>query len=621
MHKKYSRIKQKLIDRLSDGDANWLGNLANAYSDNDEHASKILSYFEKSWFFVSSPMAVNVPVSNKKFTGLPISCYLISVGPDSSKWPSILRECEYISVHGGGIGIDFSEYYEYDILEKIRELGTHVNGLISKARFKASMAAYLRVDNPHIEEFIALRDLKSNTDPKRFIHHGVTLTDEFMESVRQDKSWNLLNSKGEIVKTLSARSLLTSIITTRSQTGEPYILFVDTANKTQPECYKKLNRPVKVSNLCTEIVLPTDADYLTAICCLCSLNINKYDEWKMEPDFIPSVVRFMDNVMTYFIIMGPLLAMNDLMSFNSLYIGRSFKPFEKALYEYIKYDPINNIGHESHDAINELGLDVLKRICDGETDVSLIQDFIKCVKAHPMRKAFISALLGRDIGIGGCGYSSLLQMHNIPIESERAFTVFDEVQTLIQKETRQMNTILAQELGQCGAGFQTNIPIRFANMTAIAPTTMISQYCECSPCTEVQELVCRLKTGYDSCTIYNPLISEKLDEHHLNNMDTWIALSNNNLSVLKDIVPNPDVFKGPYFVDYDKCIRLYSKTICSKLDQSMSFNLHYTGDITLSEMIKHVMLAWKSGMKTLYYTRSKPALSISDTLNVCEGCQ
>lgn len=618
--KHFGRVKLKLIERLSDGDENWLINLSNAYSNNEEHARRILSYFNHAWFFVSSPVAANVPVSGKGFTGLPISCYLISVGNDKSHWNSIIKECEYISHHSGGIGIDFSEYLHEDVLDRIRELGTIVNEIKSKARYKSSLAAYLSISHSCIEDFISLRDPKLHAEPKRFIHHGVIISDDFMNACMENKDWNLIGENGRVVKTVSARNLLTKIMTTRSQTGEPYIFYIDNANKVQPLCYKKLGLLVKTSNLCTEITLPTQANVLTAICCLCSLNILKSPEWTKDSNFIRDVMMFMDNVLTYFIICGPLLVNNDVMNYDGKFIAKSLKNFESAFMKYIDYDPIKNIGEAIDEDVSDIRLNLFNRIHAGEISNDMLKDFKKCIKAHPMRKAFIAAILGRDIGIGQCGMSTLLQTLNINIESDEAYAYMEKVEKHIKTSIDKVNEELANEIGACCAGVQTDIDCRFVNTTAIAPTTMISQFCECSACVEIQDPVCRIKTGYDVCTYYNPVLKDILIKHHKDDIDVWSQLSSGNLSVLNGIVSDPNVFKGPYSVDHVKYIKLCGM-IGQYISQAISLNLFYFNDVTISEMIKHAILVWKLGLKSMYYLRSKPAMSISSGMEVCVGCQ
>lgn len=613
-----NNIKQKLIKRLSNGNDNWLQNLADTYSDDKEHATRILSYFEKSWFFVSSPIAAGIPLKNKKFAGLPISCYLISVSNDKNKWQDTVKECEHIAEYSGGIGIDFSEYMHDDLIEKIRELGTHINEIKSIARYKASMAVYLNIKHYKIKEFIALREIRSNVDPKMFIHHGVTITDDFMNCAQNDKPWNLMK-KDDVFEVVSARTLLTSIVTTRCHTGEPYIFFVDNANKVQPECYKRLNLPIKTSNLCTEITLPTNENDLTAICCLCSLNIAKYNEWNNKEIFISDIMKFMDNVLTYFIIIGPLMKLNDLIPYENEYIGKRLKHFENALIEHINNDPIANMKLISDDIVIDRR-ELLIAILEGKTDKKTINSFLYYTNMHPLRKAFSAALLGRDIGIGGCGYSTYLQQNDMCIEHESTHIAMNDIQASIRSKIDTENYNLCNSLGACCAGKQTNLPIRFVNTTAIAPTTMISQFCESSPCVQPELIAFRHKSGFSSDDCYNPTIQNIFQKNNMDTMDNWMKLLNGDFSPLSKYVKDTNVFKGAYDIDHGQFIKLCC-TIGQHISQAISLNLFYRLETPVKTMIQHIFLGWKNGIKSYYYHRSESAMKADQTLDVCMGCQ
>ncbi len=173
-------------------------------------------------------------------------------------------------------------------------------------------AVYLPVHHPEIEEFIDVRR-PTGGDPNRRslnLHHGVVITDDFMKAVENNEDWDLRSSHdNSVVETVKARDIWVKMITTRIETGEPYMLFIDTVNKAIPEHHKKLNLKVKTSNLCSEITLPTGIDHLgndrTAVCCLSSLNIEYYDEWKDNPQMIEDIMRFLDNVLDDFIEKAP----------------------------------------------------------------------------------------------------------------------------------------------------------------------------------------------------------------------------------------------------------------------------------------------------------------------------
>ena len=573
-----SKIKQKVIQRLSKGSSTWLEDLANSYSDNEEHAKRILSYFNREWFFVSSPIAANLIKTGEKFTGCPISCYLISANKDPNKWHELEDECIYISQSGGGIGIDFSDCYFDGLIDKIRDLGTKINSISNITRYKSSMAVYLRVDHPCIENFVHMRDMKQYEDPKRFIHHAVTITDEFMNAAIKDEKWSLYDENRNVIKTLpSARNLLVDILSMRAQSGEPYLFFIDNANKNSPECYKKLNLPIKTSNLCTEICLPTN-DELTAICCLCSVNVLNYDEWNGNRQFIEDIVRYMDNVITYFVVEGPRRKLDDVMQYDSKYIANSLRGQEAAAVKFA--EEIN----------------------------------------HPLRKCFRAAHYGRDIGIGSCGNSSYFQKLGIPMESPEAFAICEEIEQFLKSSIDEANVKLAKERGACPAGQKAGVMCRMVNTRAIAPTTMISQFLRCSPCIEPAENVCRVKNGYFVATEFNEQLRDKLGDN--DSPEVWIQLSKGKHDVLSQFDINPDVFKDPLATNMEAYIRMTA--IRQKyIDQSISLNLFYPLSTTMETLIRHVIIAWKLNIKTFYYMRSQAAMAAAETVreDVCVNCQ
>ena len=157
---------------------------------------------------------------------------------------------------------------------------------------RGSAACYLPIDHPEIEEFIEMRR-PTGGDPNRKslnLHHGVLVSDAFMRAVETDDQWALKSPKNGIVQsTVTARNLWIRLLTARVETGEPYIIFIDTVNRLIPQHHKLAGLNIKTSNLCSEITLPTGIDKdgkdRTAVCCLSSLNLEKYDEWKDDKKF------------------------------------------------------------------------------------------------------------------------------------------------------------------------------------------------------------------------------------------------------------------------------------------------------------------------------------------------
>lgn len=283
---------------------------AKAFSSNPEHAQRIYEYASNLWFMFSSPILSNGGTEK----GLPISCFLNYV-PDSRKGLTFhYAENPELSSNGGGIGGYWGHIRSDGIATSKGSKSTGSIGFIKVVESlilafsqgttrRGSYAAYQDISHPEIIEFLRLRD-PSGGDPNKKalnLHNAVNLTDKFMLAVATDKDWDLIDPHTkEITNTLKARDLWKLIIEMRAKTGEPYLHFVDTTNNNQPEWHKKLGLKVHASNLCSEIVLPTNEER-TAVCCLSSVNLEKYDEWKNNKQFIPDLIEFLDNVLSYFI--------------------------------------------------------------------------------------------------------------------------------------------------------------------------------------------------------------------------------------------------------------------------------------------------------------------------------
>ena len=289
------------------------------YADDAAHAQRLYEYMSQLWFMPATPILSNGGTKR----GLPISCFLNETEDSLEGIVSLWNENVWLAARGGGIGSYWGNLRS--IGEKVRGNGK-TSGVIPFMRVQDSLtlaisqgslrrgssALYMPIWHPEIEEFIEIRR-PTGGDPNRKalnVHHGVTITDAFMEAVERGDDWDLLSPKtGKPVHTLKARDLWIKLLTTRIETGEPYILFIDNVNKSIPEHHKQLGLTVKMSNLCSEITLPTGIDHLgqsrTAVCCLSSVNLETYDEWEHVPNFIPDIMRFLDNVLQYFIDTAP----------------------------------------------------------------------------------------------------------------------------------------------------------------------------------------------------------------------------------------------------------------------------------------------------------------------------
>lgn len=293
--------------------------VASAYGDDAAHAQRIYDYISRLWFMPATPVLSNGGTTR----GLPISCFLNEASDSLEGIVGLWNENVWLAAKGGGIGSYWGNLR--GIGEKVGRNGK-TSGVIPFIRVmdsltlaisqgslrRGSAACYLPVSHPEIEEFLEMRR-PTGGDPNRKalnLHHGVLLPDAFMRAVENDEEWALVSPKdGALMRKVSARSLWIRILTARIETGEPYIIFSDHVNRARPEHHKLAGLEVKTSNLCSEITLPTGLDQhgmeRTAVCCLSSLNLETWFEWKDDPRFIPDVMRFLDNVLQGFIDTAP----------------------------------------------------------------------------------------------------------------------------------------------------------------------------------------------------------------------------------------------------------------------------------------------------------------------------
>jgi ribonucleoside-diphosphate reductase alpha chain len=293
--------------------------VASAYGDDAAHAQRVYDYISRLWFMPATPVLSNGGTTR----GLPISCFLNEATDSLDGIVGLWNENVWLAAKGGGIGSYWGNLR--GIGEKVGRNGK-TSGVIPFIRVmdsltlaisqgslrRGSAACYLPVNHPEIEEFLEMRR-PTGGDPNRKalnLHHGVLIPDAFMRAVEADEDWALVSPKdGTLMRKVSARSIWIRILTARIETGEPYIIYSDHVNKARPEHHKLAGLEVKTSNLCSEITLPTGIDQhgmeRTAVCCLSSLNLETWFEWHKEPQFIPDIMRFLDNVLQSFIDTAP----------------------------------------------------------------------------------------------------------------------------------------------------------------------------------------------------------------------------------------------------------------------------------------------------------------------------
>ena len=292
--------------------------VAKAYADDQDHAQRIYDYMSRLWFMPATPVLSNGGAER----GLPISCFLNAVSDSLDGIVGAWNENVWLAANGGGIGTYWGGVRS--IGEKVKGQG-QTSGIIPFIRVmdsltlaisqgslrRGSAAVYIDIHHPEIEEFLEIRKPSGDFNRKSLnLHHGISITDEFMHAVRDGGSFSLLSPKsGEAVKEVDARTLWQKILEIRLQTGEPYLIFEGAVNRAMPQHQKDLGLKVRQSNLCSEIMLHTGKDHLgkerTAVCCLSSVNAETFLEWRDEPRFVEDVMRFHDNALQDFIERAP----------------------------------------------------------------------------------------------------------------------------------------------------------------------------------------------------------------------------------------------------------------------------------------------------------------------------
>jgi ribonucleoside-diphosphate reductase alpha chain len=288
--------------------------VASAYADDAAHAQRLYDYISKLWFMPATPVLSNGGTGR----GLPISCFLNSVDDSLNGIVDTWNENVWLASRGGGIGTYWGQVRGIGepvglngktsgIIPFVRVMDSLTLAISQGSLRRGSAAVYLDVSHPEIEEFLEIRKPSGDFNRKALnLHHGVLLTDEFMEAVRNGDSFDLKSPKdGSKRGEVDARSLFQKLVETRLATGEPYIVFQDTVNRTMPKFQRDAGLKVSTSNLCCEITLPTGRDQYgenrTAVCCLSSLSLETWDEWNGNKMFVEDIMRFLDNVLDDFI--------------------------------------------------------------------------------------------------------------------------------------------------------------------------------------------------------------------------------------------------------------------------------------------------------------------------------
>ena len=538
--------------------SSWLGRVTNSYANDKAHATRIAKYIHNYWFHPSTPIASNAGTDR----GLPISCFTKSVADNKSNIFQNYNEAFNLGAYGGGIGTDWSEVRSVN--ESVGSHGGESSGVIPFLGIsdsstlaisqgglrRASEAAYLHISHPEIEEFIDLR--KPTGDQNRRcpnLHHGISITDDFMFAVTMNLNWDLVSPKtGEVIKTVRARALWEQILEVRSTLkGEPFLLFIDTVNRLAPAEYISEGISISTSNLCTEITLRTDEKH-SGVCCLGSINLEYWDDYQDCFDqFIADCSDFLDNV---------------------------------------------------------------------------LQDFIDRTKDLPgFEGARAGAIDERSLGLGVMGFHSLLQRKNLIWESAISKGLNLKIFNQIKESADSHNT----KQVPCPMAIRQGTNKRNIHVTAIAPTMSISSLCNVTS-SGIEPWITNAFTKKVKQGSF-PIRNKYLDKYIHSQAqivvgagygdwveEQWASIKKNNGSVQHlDWMDQwtKDVFKTAFEIDQRWLIE-FAGDRAPLIDQAQSLNIFIPGGSHVQTISDLHILAWKKGVKSLYYLRST-AVNRADT--------
>ena len=518
--------------------------VSKAFGSNIEHAQRLYEYSSKHWLSYSTPILS----FGRSKRGLPISCFLPYLDDSAEGLVDTLSEVNWLSMLGGGVGIGLgirsSDDKSVGVMPHLRTYDASSLAYRQGRTRRGSYATYLDISHPDILLFLEMR--KPTGDPNLRclnLHHGVNITDDFMQIIENcmkdphaNDTWELKDPHdGSVKEKVSAKEMWQRILDIRMQTGEPYIHFIDTSNRAMPEFQKKLGLSIKQSNLCSEIILPTDKKR-TAVCCLSSVNLEYFDEWKNDKLFLQDISEMLDNVLQYFIDNAP-----------------------------------NHVSRAKYSASRE-----------------------------------------RSIGVGALGYHAYLQRNNIAFESALAksanLKIFKHIRTTLDKA----NLHLGKERGEAPDAKGTGQ--RFSHIMAIAPNASSSIIMgNTSPSIEPFRANAYRQDTLSGSSLnknkYLDAIIRKESESHKEGRyeETWSSIIANDGSVqhldwLDDW--NKDVFKTSMEID-QRWIVEHASDRQSYIDQAQSVNLFFRPDVNVKYLHAIHFMAWKMGLKTLYYCRSE----------------
>ena len=518
--------------------------VSKTFSSNVEHAQRLYDYSSQHWLSYSTPILSY----GRSKRGLPISCYLNFINDTAEGLVENLSETNWLSMLGGGVGIGFgirsSDDKSTGVMPHLKMYDASSLAYRQGRTRRGSYAAYLDVSHPDILLFLEMRKPTGDQNFRCLnLHHGVNIPDSFMQIIENsmtdpnfNDSWELIDPHtNEVREVVSARDVWQRILEMRMQTGEPYLHFIDTSNRNLPEWLIEKGLSVKQSNLCSEIILPTDKDR-TAVCCLSSVNLEYFDEWSNNKQFLRDVLEMLDNVLQKFI-------------------------------------------DEAPDSIS---------------------------------RAKFSAMRERSVGVGALGFHAYLQRKGVPFESALAksanMRIFKHIRSGLDEANKQLGSERGEALDAVGTG------LRCSHVMAIAPNASSSIIMgNTSPSIEPWRANAYRQDTLSGAFLnknkyLDKLIRSRCDDNPSLDYDKiWSTIIANDGSIqhlkcLDDY--EKDIYKTSMEIDQRWVIE-HAADRQQFIDQAQSLNVFFRPDVNIKYLHAVHFLAWKLGLKTMYYCRSE----------------
>jgi ribonucleoside-diphosphate reductase alpha chain len=509
------------------------------FGSDDAHAQRLYDYSSRHWLSYSTPILS----FGRGKRGLPISCFLSYLDDSSEGLVDTLSEVNWLSMLGGGVGIHVGirgvDDKSVGVMPHLRVYDASCLAYRQGRTRRGSYAAFLEISHPDIVQFLEMRKPTGDQNVRTLnLHHGVNISDKFMTLIENcmrdpdfDDSWDLISpNSGEVTETVSARDLWQKLLNLRMETGEPYLIFIDTANDLMPKWLADQGLGINGSNLCTEIFLPTSKER-TAVCCLSSVNLEYYDEWKDDKLFIQDTMEMLDNVIEYFINNAP-------------------------------------------DAI---------------------------------ARARYSAIRERSVGLGALGLHAYFQKKGIPFDSVVAKVTNRAIFKHIHAQCEKADAYLVKKRGPCEDAANVGVSRRFSHWMAVAPNASSSLIMgNTSPSIEPYRAnVFRQDTMSGAHVYKNRFLRHELEKLEMDTDEVWASIIANDGSVQHLDIPDQlkEVFKTAVEIDQRWLIDLAADRQ-EFIDQGQSLNLFFLPDVNIRYLHAIHFLAWKMGLKSLYYCRS-----------------